>query len=140
MLSDTVEDEFSTSTLCLRFPKIRVIVNNQRLMVMGLNLCISSHLRIVNGDDKHNGSFTCFARRGCSTVNYTLTCISSDFFNVVDFYIGELSEYSDHCPLSLVLRLPIPTSVEDKQTIYNVSTSSDQALLQVKSEKGFSEH
>ena len=88
-----------------------------------LNLCISSHLRIVNGrfgTYKYKGSFTCFTQRGCSTVDYTL--ISSDFFNVVeDFYVGELSEHSDHCPLSLILRLPISKSRDMKQTIYNIS-------------------
>ena len=65
-------------------------------------------LVVVNG--RHSGdpcgSFTCYTPRGCSVVDYVV--MSADLYSsVVEFSIGELPLYSDHCPLHLVLNLSI---------------------------------
>ena len=68
-----------------------------------LNLCVSSNLRIVNGRigrDKDVGAFTCYTPRGSSVVDYFVA--SNHFFeSIFDLSIGDLTVYSDHCPIIL---------------------------------------
>lgn len=70
-----------------------------------LDLCIASRLRILNGRtrlDNNKGAFTCFTPRGASVVDYTI--VSDDFLNYVScFQVGDISSFSDHCPLYLHL-------------------------------------
>lgn len=72
-----------------------------------IDLCISSQLRILNGrslGDLH-GKFTCHKKAGSSVVDYMI--ISEDLVSsVLYFYVGDLlCNLSDHCRLSLKLRV-----------------------------------
>ena len=73
-----------------------------------LNMCISSNLRIVNGrtgSDKRVGSFTCYTPRGCSVVDYFV--VSQNLMeSISDMSVHNLTEHSDHCPISLDISIP----------------------------------
>ena len=68
-------------------------------------MCIASKLRIVNGRLNSEGAFTCFTPRGNSEVDYIIA--SESLFN--SYHLKFLSRrslsYSDHCPLSVNLRV-----------------------------------
>ena len=71
-----------------------------------LDLCISARMRIVNGRTTGDsaGDYTCYTPRGCSMVDYL---VSADLLPkvVVNFCIGTLPDYSDHCPL--IFNVPV---------------------------------
>ena len=77
-----------------------------------LDLCIASGQRILNGRTIGDcfGELTCHKRNGSSTIDFGL--INSDLINKVNsFQVGEFqSEISDHCPISVSVRLPIRRS------------------------------
>ena len=67
-----------------------------------LELCVASQLRILNGritPDKDRGVCTCFTPRGSSVVDYAAASVDllGDFKH---FQVEDISQYSDHCPLS----------------------------------------
>ena len=77
------------------------VVNNYGRELLAL--CIASRLRIINGctrPDNIKGAFTYYMPRGASVVDYTIT--SDEFLNNIShFQIGDISSFSDHCPLYL---------------------------------------
>ena len=66
-----------------------------------LDVCVAGGLRIINGHirpDASKGAFTCFFPKGTSVVDYTIT--SEDVLKYVShFQVGDISTFSDHCPL-----------------------------------------
>ena len=77
------------------------VVNNYGRELLAL--CIASRLRIINGrtrPDNIKGAFTYYMPRGASVVDYTIT--SDEFLNNIShFQVGDISSFSDQCPLYL---------------------------------------
>lgn len=92
-----------------------------------LEVCIAGQLRIVNGrvqPDNSIGAYTCHTPRGNSVVDYVIT--SANYLNEVKlFEVGEISPYSDHCPLIFQLST-------NPGSIFGINKLSQQAgsLLQ----------
>ena len=69
-----------------------------------LDLCISARMRIIIGRTTGDsaGEYTCYTPRGCSVVDYLI--VSADLLpKIVNFRIGTLPDYSDHCTAHLFL-------------------------------------
>ena len=78
-------------------------------------LCISTQIRILNGRTAGDyvGKSTCFNHFGTSTVDYFLS--SSNFIdNVLALNIKEITRFSVHCPLSLILKCNMKPLLKDK--------------------------
>ena len=78
-----------------------------------LDVCVAGWLHLINGrirPDTSKGAFTCFSPRGTSVVDYTIT--SEDFLKYVShFQVGDISIFSDHCPLHLHLSTQPSSSI-----------------------------
>ena len=74
-----------------------------------LDICIASGLRILNGRTMGDcfGELTCHRKNGSSAIDLCL--VAPDILNKVEFFkVGKfLSTVSDHCPISVSIRLPI---------------------------------
>lgn len=73
------------------------------------DLCISAKLSILNGrcSGDRLGQFTSHQAEGNSTVDYNI--ISKRIFDRVrTFKVGSLTDFSDHCPLSLRIDMKVP--------------------------------
>ncbi len=83
-----------------------IIVNNYGKWL--LENCISNDIMLVNGrfpGDKL-GNYTCIKSNGSSVVDYNI--ISKDLSSAVNtFRVLPLTEYSDHCPISLSMSIPL---------------------------------
>ena len=91
-----------------------------------IEFCKSTGFRILNGrvDKKHSHSFTYFNNSGNSVVDYAL--LKEEFFHLVNkLRVGELSEFSDHCPLQITIKASLcvikkldsaPTNSLEKET------------------------
>ena len=69
------------------------------------NLCTQSDLRILNGRilGDLSGKYTCYQPNGCSTVDYVIAS-STLFHNISMFKVHPLTDFSDHCMVSLNIR------------------------------------
>ncbi len=89
-----------------------IVVNNFGKWL--LDTCISNDLMIVNGrfpGDKL-GNYTCVKTNGSSVVDYNV--ISKDLCQMVNtFKVLPLTEYSDHCPISLSMSIPLDEKSEN---------------------------
>ena len=79
-------------------------------------MCVGSRLSILNGR-KHGdlkGNFTCYTPRGCSVVDY---CVVSEslYDKIINFRIGELPTFTDHCPLYMALEVNCDNCTENEQ-------------------------
>ena len=91
-----------------------------------LDLCISARMRIINGRTTGDsaGEYTCYTPRGCSVVDYLI--VSADLLpKIVNFRVGTLPDYSDHCPL--VFNVPVLVTstrqpLEEQSSYTNVNT------------------
>jgi hypothetical protein len=76
-----------------------------------LDLCKATGVRIANGRIGQSNSYTFVNQSGASVIDYLLLK-ESDFVHVKEFSVESLTEWSDHCPLSLTLccneALPVP--------------------------------
>ena len=84
-----------------------------------VSLCQSHNLRIVNGRKigDSTGYFTSFNWNGCSVVDYAL--VSPALLDAVSsFSVGDLTPFSDHCPIALTLLM------SDFQTSEVISSQS----------------
>ena len=78
------------------------------------------------------GAFTCYTPRGSSVVDYFVA--SNHFFeSIFDLSIGDLTVYSDHCPiiLDIVTRREVqPTVIYERNRAESKSSHrNDQATL-----------
>lgn len=72
-----------------------------------LDLCVTKHLFIVNGRVTGNtiGNFTYYGPNGSSVVDYFIT--HQPIFSLINYMkVHELSSISDHCAISLNIRIP----------------------------------
>jgi hypothetical protein len=60
---------------------------------------------------------------GCSVVDYVIASANL-CSRVIDFSVGELPNYSDHCPLHLVLGLSATIGSQDVKECTNIKTYS----------------
>jgi hypothetical protein len=70
-----------------------------------LDLCKGAGMRVLNGrcgDTSNSAKFTYVCERGESVVDYVLSSIDSMHL-IGEFELGDLSEHSDHVPISLTL-------------------------------------
>lgn len=82
-----------------------------------LEMCKAVNMRIVNGrihKDHSIGRMTCFTHNGESVVDYVLTT-QSNFKLISDFEIGDFTEYSNHAPISLSLKVHTNISFNNAQ-------------------------
>ncbi len=83
-----------------------IIINNYGKWL--LDTCISNGLMIANGrfpGDKL-GNYTCMKTNGSSVVDYNV--LSKDLCQMVNtFKVLPLTEFSDHCPISLSMSIPL---------------------------------
>ena len=97
------------------------IVNNYGRNLM--DLCIASDVIVLNGRTKGDmlGKFTCYEYNGQSVVDYHV--VSKTLFqNVIVMRVHNLTEYSDHTPISLLLNLETPIIDPTSQNL-NSNTS-----------------
>ena len=70
-----------------------------------LELLCSTGMRVLNGrlfDVKNTGKFTCVNKQGSSVVDY-VCALESNFNLIKDFEVHDLTQHSDHTPLSFTL-------------------------------------
>ena len=69
-----------------------------------IDLCLTRQLKIINGRTLGDltGNFTCIKRNGNSVVDYII-CSESLLHKVIAFKIKHITNFSDHCQLSLTL-------------------------------------
>jgi len=82
------------------------------------DLCYQSNLNILNGRvlGDLSGRFTCYQPNGCSTVDYAIAS-STLFHNINIFRVHPLTEFSDHCMISLNIKTLIQESQNETPKI-----------------------
>ncbi len=84
-------------------------------------LCISAKLAIVNGRciGDFRGAYTSHQPEGASVVDYNV--ISKSVFDEVNsFTVQSLTDFSDHCPLSINIKMYKPIKVSDSNSLNNL--------------------
>jgi exonuclease III len=79
-------------------------------------ICKNNDLAILNGRTAGDslGSFTCHKYNGSSCVDYVL-CDPELFENTMEFEVGDLTTFSDHCIISSTFKFHRPSSISSKQ-------------------------
>ena len=74
-----------------------------------LDLLKATGLRVINGrlfSDKGLGKFTCINKQGSSVVDYVCCeCATFEIFN--SFCVRDLTQFSDHTPVTFSIRVPL---------------------------------
>ena len=86
-----------------------------------VDLCISAKLCLLNGRTNGDitGKCTCFTRSGVSAVD--LNIISKNlFFDVLYFKVMDFTIWSDHCPVSMALKINSPNSTNHANNHQNL--------------------
>ena len=84
------------------FNSDHLVKNNygKELIIKYVHIKQSSIVNGRTGSDNKVGSFTCYTPQGCSVVDYFV--VSQNFMEFVsDMSVHNLTEHSDHCPISL---------------------------------------
>lgn len=93
------------------------ICNNYKSKL--LELCIASGIRILNGRTIGDcfGELTCHRRNGSSAID--LGMVASDLMDQIEYFqVGEFqSTISDHCPISVSIRLPVRQTNQSKDRL-----------------------
>ena len=63
-----------------------------------LDLCKTTGMRIANGRIGETDMFTFVTRQGASVIDYVLCC-ENELYNISNFEIKSLNEWSDHAPI-----------------------------------------
>ena len=73
-----------------------------------LDLCIDNQMYILNGRTlgDFSGKFTCHTQRGSSVIDYFISSYSLSN-EIVSLKVSDLSLFSDHCLLSLTLKISL---------------------------------
>ena len=80
------------------------------------------------GLDKKQGNFTCYKSNGNSIVDHLLVK-EKDFDKLINFEIGELNEYSDHCFLSFKIKRNNKYEKENSKQTSSKNSKEEQIVI-----------
>ena len=80
-----------------------------------IKICTDNNMYILNGRTLGDllGSPTCFSPKGKSVVDYFL-CSQNIMPMIIKFHVDNLTVFSDHCPIELLVYLPIQVNSSSK--------------------------